>query len=174
MPNKYCNLTGTNKIKDEFGYINTGFAGVETDMAGKSDTTHTHSTWDRASSALTGATVFSDIVVTDGITTGVSTRTLAASDVGAAVTTTYADATITTTWTGASAPYTQDVTVTGITASDNPIITPVYSATNATAILERTAWNMIGKAVTGTNVITFTCFEEKPTQAITISVKVVR
>lgn len=41
---------------------------------------HTHSTFDRATSGLTGATVFSDIVVLDGITTGISTRTLASGD----------------------------------------------------------------------------------------------
>ncbi len=44
---------------------------------------HTHSTFDRASSALTGANVISDIVVTDGITTAISTRALTASDIGA-------------------------------------------------------------------------------------------
>jgi hypothetical protein len=80
-------------------------------------------------------------------------------------------ATITTTWTGASAPFTQVVSVAGITANDEPIITPVYSATNATAILERTAWNLIGSAVTGAGTITFTCFETKPVTALTIQIK---
>jgi hypothetical protein len=32
MPNKYCNLDGGNKIKDEYSKINTGFTTVETDM----------------------------------------------------------------------------------------------------------------------------------------------
>lgn len=83
-------------------------------------------------------------------------------------------ATITTTWTGASAPYTQAVTVTGILATDVPEIIPVYSATNATAVLEKTAWASISKADTSANTITFTCFEDKPTQAINIKIKVVR
>ena len=39
-------------------------------------------TFDRATSALTGANVFSDIVVADGIVTGISTRALTASDIG--------------------------------------------------------------------------------------------
>lgn len=83
-------------------------------------------------------------------------------------------ATLTTTWEGTSAPYTQDIAVVGITSSDTPIISPVYSTDNATAILQKEAWNMIGKATTSTNTITFTCFEEKPVTAIPIQIKVVR
>jgi hypothetical protein len=83
-------------------------------------------------------------------------------------------ATLTTTWEGTSAPYTQDITVVGITSSDVPIISPVYSTDNATAILQKEAWNLIGKAVTNTDTITFTCFEEKPVTAILIQIKVVR
>lgn len=41
---------------------------------------HTHTTFDRATSALINTNVFSDIIVTDGITTGISTRTLLLSD----------------------------------------------------------------------------------------------
>jgi|GEM_PF-5244942 len=32
MPNKYCNLAGTDKIKDTYTEINDGFAGVEADI----------------------------------------------------------------------------------------------------------------------------------------------
>ena len=32
MANKYCNLIGANKIKDEFTKLNDGFSGVETDI----------------------------------------------------------------------------------------------------------------------------------------------
>ena len=32
MPNKYCNLDGTKKIKDEYKKINVGFDLVETDI----------------------------------------------------------------------------------------------------------------------------------------------
>lgn len=32
MANKYCNLIGANKIKDEFTKLNEGFTGVETDL----------------------------------------------------------------------------------------------------------------------------------------------
>ena len=44
---------------------------------------HTHSTYDRASSVLSGASVFSNIVVTDGIVTSTETRSLTAGNVGA-------------------------------------------------------------------------------------------
>ena len=84
------------------------------------------------------------------------------------------NATITTTWVGASAPYTQDVTVSGITSNDNPYIKPIYSSNNATAILEKAAWNMINEAATSANTITFTCFEDKPTQQVQIYLEVVR
>lgn len=80
-------------------------------------------------------------------------------------------ASITTTWVGASAPYTQEVIVAGVTVDDEPVIVPIYSATLATAILQKTAWNLIDKAVTGTGIITFTCFSEKPVTAIPIQIK---
>ena len=44
---------------------------------------HIHSTFDRASSVLTGANVFSNIVVAEGIVTAVATRALTAANVGA-------------------------------------------------------------------------------------------
>ena len=47
---------------------------------------HTHSSFDRASSVLSGGNVFSNIIVTDGIVTGITTRTLNAASVGAAPT----------------------------------------------------------------------------------------
>lgn len=47
---------------------------------------HTHSTFDN-NSAITGANVYSNIIVTDGIVTGLSTRALTAGDIGASATT---------------------------------------------------------------------------------------
>lgn len=83
-------------------------------------------------------------------------------------------ASLSTTWTGTSAPYTQSVSLRGILSTDKPHITPVYSTTNATAILEKKAWNCISKAVTSVGKITFTCFEEKPTQALSLQIEVIR
>ena len=43
---------------------------------------HAHATYDRVSSVLSGASVFSDIVVTDGICTAVATRLLTLANLG--------------------------------------------------------------------------------------------
>lgn len=83
-------------------------------------------------------------------------------------------ASLSATWTGTSAPYTQSISISGILSTDKPHITPVYSSTNATAILEKKAWNCISKAVTSAGKITFTCFEEKPTQALSLQIEVIR
>lgn len=83
-------------------------------------------------------------------------------------------ASLSTTWTGTSAPYTQSISISGILSTDKPHITPVYSTTNATAILEKKAWNCISKAVTSAGKITFTCFEEKPTQELSLQIEVIR
>ena len=81
------------------------------------------------------------------------------------------NATITTTWTGSSAPYTQTVTVSGMLSTQTPVISPVYSATLATALLQKEAWNMVGKIITNNGSITVTCFEDKPITAIPIQIK---
>ena len=83
-------------------------------------------------------------------------------------------ATITTTWKGSTAPYTQSVTVSGILSTDYPHITPVYSTTNSTAIAQKEAWAKVSEAVAESGKITFTCFEEKPTTAIPIQIEVMR
>lgn len=46
--------------------------------------THDHGTYDRASSVLSGANVFSNIVVKDGIVTNIATRALTPANIGAA------------------------------------------------------------------------------------------
>lgn len=83
-------------------------------------------------------------------------------------------ATISTSWSGSSAPYTQTVAVDGILATDTPHITPVYSDTLATAQSQAESWGMIsrGEAVAGG--IKFYCYEDKPTTAIPIFVEVIR
>lgn len=83
-------------------------------------------------------------------------------------------ATISTSWSGTAAPYSQAVTVSGILATDNPHIYPVYSDTLATARLQEEAWNKIYKAVTAANKITFYCFYDKPVTAIPIQIEVNR
>ena len=83
-------------------------------------------------------------------------------------------ATLSTNWSGNSAPYTQTVTVTGISSDDTPIIDVVLDLNTATALNQLDAWDCVSKIATGTNQITATCLEDKPTVAIPIQIKVVR
>lgn len=83
-------------------------------------------------------------------------------------------ATISTNWSGDSAPYTQPVPVAGVLATDMPHITPVYSGTLETAIAQREAWLAVSDATSGAGQITFVCFEDKPTTAVPIQIEVQR
>ena len=63
-------------------------------------------------------------------------------------------ATIGTTWTGEAAPYTQTVTVEGLTAADHPVIDIVPSDTYAVAEKQMDAWADIYRMVAGDGVLT--------------------
>lgn len=79
--------------------------------------------------------------------------------------------TLTTAGWSTSVPYTQTVTVTGITANRLPDkIIPQYSATTATAILQKEAFSMISYYDTGAGTITFTCLEDKPVTDIPLQI----
>jgi hypothetical protein len=78
-------------------------------------------------------------------------------------------------WAGTVAPYIYTLSLTGILATDIPHISPNYSATLATAKLEKAAWVCIDDAdATATNTIVFRCLETKPTQNLDIIVEVMR
>ena len=81
-------------------------------------------------------------------------------------------ATLSTSWSGSAAPYTQTVTINGITSAHNPIIDVVMSGTYSTDQQRIEQWGYIYRAVTGTNQITFYA-SEKPTITLPIRVKVV-
>lgn len=75
--------------------------------------------------------------------------------------------TVTTTWSGASAPYTQNVAVSGVTTGQQLFIQILDSATEE----QSKAWDLISKAyVSATNTVTFVCNEEKPTATIPLQV----
>ena len=76
-------------------------------------------------------------------------------------------------WVGDTAPYTQDVEISGITAELSPIIDLVVSSDTATGIKEISQWSYITKANTNTDIITFSCYEIKPTIDLNFKVKVV-
>ena len=81
-------------------------------------------------------------------------------------------ASITTTWTGSAAPYTQTITVSGIKATDNPIVDVVPSSTYATAQTQLTEYAKIYKITTAANSITVYA-TEKTTTAVPIQLKCV-
>ena len=59
--------------------------------------------------------------------------------------------TLNTSWSGSSAPYTQAATVSGLLATDTPILDVITSTSNYEA--EETAWGNIIKAVTAANTV---------------------
>ena len=82
-------------------------------------------------------------------------------------------ATLDTTWSGTSAPYTKTVSVSGILSTDTPIIDVVMSGTYSTDEARIEAWGYIYRAVTANGSITFYA-TEKPTVSLPIQIKVVR
>ena len=81
--------------------------------------------------------------------------------------------TLDTAWTGSVAPFTKVQTVTGIVATDTPILDIVMSGTFATDEARAEAWGLIYRAVTTANTITFYA-TEKPTVSLPLQIKVVR
>lgn len=82
-------------------------------------------------------------------------------------------ATLSTSWDGSSAPYTQTVSVPGILSTDVPIVDVVLSSTTSTAISQLEAWSCVSKITTSNGSITATCLAEKPTSSIPIQLLVV-
>lgn len=81
--------------------------------------------------------------------------------------------TLDTVWAGTSAPFTKAQTVTGILATDTPILDVVMSGTFATDDLIIDAWGLVYRAVTTANTITFYA-TKKPTVSLPMQIKVVR
>lgn len=81
--------------------------------------------------------------------------------------------TLSTSWSGSKAPYTQNVTVSGILSTDRPILDMVCSGTYATDQSREEGWLNIYRAVTAANRITFYA-HEKPTVSIPFYAQVTR
>ena len=83
------------------------------------------------------------------------------------------DTTVTlgTSWTGSAAPYSQSVTVSGLLATDSPILDVKTSLSNYA--VEEEDWMNIFKAESSLNKLTFYA-KEKTTVNLIIQVKVVR
>lgn len=76
-------------------------------------------------------------------------------------------------WTGTTSPYSQSVTVSGILATDTPIVDVVMSGTYAADEARQEAWSNIYRITTASNSITLYA-KEKPTVNLPIQLKVVR
>ena len=82
-------------------------------------------------------------------------------------------ANVTTTWTGSEAPYTQTITVSGMTANDNPVVDVVPASTYATATSQIAEYGKIYKITTAANSITVYATEKTET-TVPIQLKCVR
>ncbi len=76
-------------------------------------------------------------------------------------------------WAGDAAPYSVEVTVNGILASDTPLIDVAPAEDFAEAEKQLEAWGYVYRAVTGDDKITFYA-TEKPEVDIPIKIKAVR
>ena len=81
--------------------------------------------------------------------------------------------TLSTSWSGSAAPYTQTVTVSGILSTDRPILDFTCSGTYATDQSREEGWLNIYRATTAANRITFYA-HEKPTVSIPFYAQVTR
>lgn len=81
--------------------------------------------------------------------------------------------TLNTTWSGSSAPFTKAQTISGILATDTPVIDVVMSGTYAIDEVRQEAWSNIYRITTANNSITLYA-KEKPTVSLPMQLKVVR
>lgn len=81
-------------------------------------------------------------------------------------------ATLTAAGWSASAPYTQSVTVSGLTDTKRAMAYPVYGSNTSTNLALKEACGMVSFASRSGSTLTFTCLEDKPTVAIPITVEV--
>lgn len=89
-----------------------------------------------------------------------------------ATTITY-NATIGTSWSG-SGPYTQNIAISGILSTDNPIVDVVLSDDTESSKSITEAWSNVSRIVTNDGSITIYCYDSAPTVNIPIQLKVVR
>lgn len=76
--------------------------------------------------------------------------------------------------TSGNAPFTQNVNIQGILATDTPFVDVVLSSTTETAKSQLEAFSCLSKIETADGSITATCLDTKPTIDIPIKLKVIR
>lgn len=166
--NKSSLVDAVNEVKSDFASSTTSINSLTTRMTtAESNIDNAESDIDSLETRMT--TAESDI---DSLETRMTT---AESDIDNLETRnkTYT-ATLSKTWEGSTAPYTQTIAVNGMLLTDIPIIDVSLSSTTSTAIEQLNAWGCVSTIVTGTNSITATCLEDKPEVDIPIIIKVVK
>lgn len=133
-----------------------------------------------ASPAVSGSFTAIDSVTRDtyGHVTKVNTKTISLTNINTAIsakaTTALYTGTIGTSWSGSSAPYTQTVSISGILATDTPIVDiNLSSITYANKDSVTEAWSSIYRITTAANSITVYS-DEKTTTSVPIQLKIVR
>ena len=81
--------------------------------------------------------------------------------------------TLGTTWTGSQAPFTQEVSVSGVLATDNPQAGVVLSSTYETAKTQLKEYAKIYRGVTSAGKVTFYA-KEVTTEELTLQLKIIR
>ena len=76
-------------------------------------------------------------------------------------------------WTGETAPYTQTVNVSGLTAAMRPIMDLVQSDTVETAQSQLDAYSCINRATTANGSLTLMCYYAKPDADINVHLEVI-
>ena len=78
------------------------------------------------------------------------------------------------TWSGSSAPYTQEINVTGMTADMVPKLDITFNNSDAIAdkLAQRTAFSLVDDIESGAGKITLSCFSSKPSTAFNALVEV--
>lgn len=145
-------------------------------VTGKGLSTEDYTTAEKTKLSNIEAEANKTVVVqtTGSSTTDVMSQNIVTTELNSKATTALYTGTLTSSgWTSA-APYTQTVNVSGILATDVPIVDLVLSSTTSTAISQTEAWSCVSKIETAAGSITATCLEEKPAIDIPIQLKVVR
>lgn len=103
----------------------------------------------------------------------IGTGAITAAKIAANAVSTVYTATIPTGWSGSAAPYSKAVTISGIAASDQPIIDLSPSSDYETAEPQIEQWGYVYRAVTAANEITFYA-TEKPDVELPVKVRCIR
>ena len=141
---------------------------------GAAAATHKHAAGDINSGTLDSARLPTVPVSKGG--TGATTAAVARTNLGAASTVAYTAATTVAGWAHDSTNgwYSQTVSVSGILASDAPIVDVVLTGDADADLLICDAYARLTRVVADTNSVTLYCYESAPTVAFTFKLKVVR